>query len=129
MIEHSNLVATAWDEHLLVGIARSVTDFHYCCYLSDLAVDVAYQRQGVGRRLLQTTQDALGAQCSIILLSAPAAVDYYPHLGFERHDCAWVLARLKSVRTGAEQPSAPPNGGLAASVDNVNALGGPPSVS
>jgi ribosomal protein S18 acetylase RimI-like enzyme len=97
MIEHSNLIATAWDDQLLVGIARSVTDFHYCCYLSDLAVDVEYQRQGIGRRLIKITQDALGPHCKIILLSAPAAVDYYSHLGFDRHDQAWVLARTKRV--------------------------------
>ena len=59
MIEHSNLIVTAWDGQLLVGIARSVTDFHYCCYLSDLAVDVAYQRQGIGRQLIQITQEGV----------------------------------------------------------------------
>lgn len=101
MLEHSNLIATAWDNALLVGIARSVTDFHYCCYLSDLAVDVAYQRRGIGKRLIQLTQDALGQQCKIILLSAPAAADYYPHLGFERHEQAWVLARAKKLNDKA----------------------------
>jgi ribosomal protein S18 acetylase RimI-like enzyme len=101
MIEHSNLIVTAWDGQLLVGIARSVTDFHYCCYLSDLAVDVAYQRQGIGRQLIQITQEALGPRCKIILLSAPAAVDYYPYLGFERHDQAWVLPRTKRVNEKA----------------------------
>jgi ribosomal protein S18 acetylase RimI-like enzyme len=102
MIKHSNLIVTAWDGQLLVGIARSVTDFHYCCYLSDLAVDVAYQRQGIGRRLLQITQDALGPRCKIILLSAPKAVDYYSHLGLERHDQAWVLARRNRVSVRVE---------------------------
>ena len=97
MIKHSNLIVTAWDGQLLVGIARSVTDFHYCCYLSDLAVDVAYQRRGIGKQLIQITREALGPRCKIILLSAPAAVDYYPRLGFERHDQAWVLARSKQV--------------------------------
>jgi predicted N-acetyltransferase YhbS len=101
MLENSNLIATAWDDALLVGIARSVTDFHYCCYLSDLAVDVAYQRRGIGKRLIQLTQDALGQQCNIILLSGPAAVDYYPHLGFKRHEQAWVLARAKKLNDKA----------------------------
>jgi ribosomal protein S18 acetylase RimI-like enzyme len=95
MMEHSNLIATAWEDDLLVGIARSVTDFHYCCYLSDLAVDVACQRRGIGRRLIRMTQEALGPRCSIILLAAPAAVDYYPRLGFQRHEQAWVLAPTK----------------------------------
>jgi predicted N-acetyltransferase YhbS len=101
MLENSNLIATAWDDTLLVGIARSVTDFHYCCYLSDLAVDAAHQRRGIGKRLIQLTQDALGQQCKIILLSAPAAADYYPHLGFERHEQAWVLARVKRLNDRA----------------------------
>jgi ribosomal protein S18 acetylase RimI-like enzyme len=102
MLKHSDLIATAWEDQVLVGIARSVTDFHYCCYLSDLAVDAAYQRQGIGRQLIQVTQDALGPLCTIILLSAPGAVDYYSHLGFERHDQAWVLARTKRVKVRAE---------------------------
>jgi predicted N-acetyltransferase YhbS len=102
MLDHSNLIATAWDGRLLVGIARSVTDFHYCCYLSDLAVDAASQRRGIGRRLIQITQDALGPRCTIILLSAPAAVDYYPHLGFERHPQAWILGRAKALRAKAK---------------------------
>jgi ribosomal protein S18 acetylase RimI-like enzyme len=64
-------------------------------------VDVAYQRQGIGRQLIQITQEALGPRCKIILLSAPAAVDYYRYLGFERHDQAWVLARTKRVNEKA----------------------------
>lgn len=97
MLQHSNLLATCWDGEVLVGVARSVTDFHYCCYLSDLAVDTAYQKQGIGRLLIDHTQGRLGPQAKIILLSAPAAVDYYPHIGFERHPSAWVLAREKRV--------------------------------
>jgi ribosomal protein S18 acetylase RimI-like enzyme len=97
MLRHANLTVTCWRESLLIGIARSVTDFHYCCYLSDLAVDAAHQRQGVGRRLIQLTQDRLGPRAQIILLSAPAAVEYYPRIGFERHAQAWVLPRGASV--------------------------------
>ena len=98
MLRHSNLVATCWQGTVLVGIARSVTDFHYCCYLSDLAVDIAYQRQGVGTALIRLTQEALGPRAQIILLSAPAAVDYYPRIGFEHHPEAWILPRDRSVR-------------------------------
>jgi len=91
MLEHADLLATAWEGMRLVGVARSVTDFHYCCYLSDLAVDREFQRQGIGRKLVGITRERLGPRCSLVLLSAPAAVDYYPHLGFERHDQAWTL--------------------------------------
>jgi len=98
MVEHADLTVTAWDGDLLVGVARSVTDFHYCCYLSDLAVDRAYQRKGIGRELIARTQERLGPRCAIILLSAPAAVDYYPRLGLRKHPQAWVLPRHERLR-------------------------------
>lgn len=91
MVEHADLTVTARDEGKLVGVARSVTDFSYCCYLSDLAVDVAYQRQGIGKRLIDLTVENLEPECMLILLSAPGAVDYYPHIGFERHERCWIM--------------------------------------
>ena len=91
MLRNADLMVTAWEKGRLVGVARSVTDFSYCCYLSDLAVDRAFQRTGIGRELIHRTKDRLGPRCMLILLSAPAATDYYPHLGFTRHDSAWVL--------------------------------------
>jgi ribosomal protein S18 acetylase RimI-like enzyme len=91
MLEHGNLAITAWEADKLIGIARSVTDFHYCCYVSDLAVDINYQKQGIGRALLKRTQAQLEPSCMIILLSAPAAVDYYPRIGFQRHPQAYQL--------------------------------------
>lgn len=91
MLEHADLLVTAWDGERLVGVARSVTDFGYCCYLSDLAVDRDRQRKGIGRELIRRTRARLGPRCSLILLSAPAARAYYPHIGFRRHDSAWIL--------------------------------------
>ena len=52
MYRHANLVITAWDGEKPVGIARALTDFSYCCYLSDLAVRAEYQHQGIGKRLI-----------------------------------------------------------------------------
>lgn len=98
MLRHADLLCTAWDGDKLIGIARSVTDFSYCCYLSDLAVDAAYQQQGIGKELIRRTQERLGPQCKIILLAAPKAVDYYPRIGFTAHSSAWLLpggTRLK----------------------------------
>jgi predicted N-acetyltransferase YhbS len=97
MLENSDIVATCWNEDLLIGIARSITDFSYCCYLSDLAVDVAFQKQGIGTQLISLTQSMLGPRCQIILLSAPAAADYYPHIGFEPHSSAWILPRNRAI--------------------------------
>ena len=91
MLAHADLLVTAWNGDRLVGVARSVTDFDYCCYLSDLAVDQTLQRHGIGRRLIDETRSALRPGCMLLLLSAPAAVDYYPHLGFERHPQAWWI--------------------------------------
>lgn len=98
MLEHANLVCTAWDGDLLVGVARSVTDFAYCCYLSDLAVDTAHQRAGIGRALIRLTQARLHPAARIVLLAAPAATEYYPRLGFERHPSAWMLRADEPVR-------------------------------
>ena len=90
MLRNANLVITAWEGNLLVGIARSVTDSVYCTYLSDLAVRVSHQRCGIGRELIRLTRAAT-PQANLILLSAPKAVDYYPRLGFTRHESAWWL--------------------------------------
>ena len=90
MLRKANLVITAWDGERLVGISRSVSDFHYATYLSDLAVRLSHQKQGIGVELIRRTRLA-APQATVILLSAPAAVDYYPRIGFTRHESAWVL--------------------------------------
>ena len=97
MIENSNLIISAWNGNQLVGIARSVTDFHYCCYLSDLAVHRDYQKQGIGKQLQVLTQERLEEHCKLILLASPDAADYYQHLGFEHNERCWVLPRNKMI--------------------------------
>jgi GNAT superfamily N-acetyltransferase len=91
MLNHANLTIAAKIDGVLIGIARSVTDFHYACYCSDLAVVTAFQKQGIGRKLIEETRGQLGPNCSVILLSAPNAILYYPHIGFKQHDSAWTL--------------------------------------
>ena len=98
MLRNANLIVTAWEENLLVGIARSFTDFSYATYLSDLAVRVSHQRSGIGKELIRRTREISGPQASIILLAAPAAVDYYGHIGFTQHPSAWTLAPGESLR-------------------------------
>ena len=90
MLKEANLVLTAWDEALLVGISRSITDWVYCTYLSDLAVRADYQGRGIGKELVRLTREAT-PQATVILLAAPQAVDYYPRIGMTRHESAWVL--------------------------------------
>ncbi|GGO82142.1 GNAT family N-acetyltransferase [Wenjunlia tyrosinilytica] len=93
MLAGANLVITARVDGRLIGIARSVTDGAYVTYLSDIAVDVEFQRRGVGRDLIRATREA-APRAKLVLLSAPAAVDYYPHIGFTRHESAWTLDAL-----------------------------------
>ena len=95
MLDHANLLCTAWDGDKLIGVARSVTDFEFCCYLSDLAVDEAYQGKGIGRELIRLTQSKLGRKAKIILLAAPKAEAYYPKLGFDSHRSAWIISATK----------------------------------
>ena len=90
MVKEADLVITAWDVDLMVGISRCVTDWVYCTYLSDLAVRADYQGQGIGKELVRLTREAT-PDATVILLAAPAAVDYYPRIGMTRHDSAWVL--------------------------------------
>lgn len=97
MVNNSNLVVTAWDGDKLIGVARSMTDFHYACYLSDLAVDKEYQHYGIGKQLQVLSQEQLGANCKLILISAPAANSYYEHLGFSNSERCWVLERDQTI--------------------------------
>jgi predicted N-acetyltransferase YhbS len=94
MLANADLIVTARsDEGRLIGVSRALTDFSYCTYLSDLAVDVAFQRQGIGRELIRRTHEAAGLHTSLILLAAPKAQTYYPHLGMRRHESCWMIDR------------------------------------
>jgi predicted N-acetyltransferase YhbS len=91
MLRHANLVVTAWDGDLLVGIARTLTDFSYVGYLSDLAVRASHQRKGIGIQLVQKTREKMGPRSMLVLLAAPKAVEYYAKIGFAKHNSAWTL--------------------------------------
>jgi len=95
MLRHADIVMAARDQGRLVGIARAITDFAYCCYLSDLAVDVAYQRQGIGKRLIDETRARTGDTATLILVAAPAAETYYPKIGMQHVASCWAIPRSK----------------------------------
>ncbi len=97
MLAHADLTITAWDDDLLIGIARTLTDFGFVAYLADLAVDVAYQRQGIGKELVELTRRALDDTAFITLLAAPKGNEYYEKIGFEHHERAWVLPPGKTL--------------------------------
>lgn len=90
MLKHANVTVTAWHGDLLVGVSRAITDFSFCCYLSDLAVDEAYQHRGIGKKLIDETHNTAGRETKLILLAAPAAVDYYPKIGMQNFPHCFV---------------------------------------
>ncbi len=90
MLNQANLVVTAWDGDLLVGISRALSDFSFVTYLSDLAVRKSHQRSGIGKELIRRTQQAAGPQAKLILVAAPAAAEYYPRIGFQHVPRAWM---------------------------------------
>lgn len=93
MLRQADLIVTARHNGQLVGVSRALTDFQFCTYLSDLAVDEAFQGQGIGRRLIEKTHEAAGQRTMLILISAPQATTYYPHIGMEQHPSCWVIPR------------------------------------
>jgi len=95
MLNHANLTISAWDGPALVGIARALTDFSYCCYLSDIAVAQGYQRRGIGKGLVDTLREQVSDEVMVLLIAAPQQMTYYKHLCFERNERAWYVPRKR----------------------------------
>jgi len=93
MLAHADIILTARVGGLLVGISRAITDYSFCTYLSDLAVDQSYQRRGIGRELIRRTHEAAGRTTTLILVAAPKARTYYPKVGMDAHDSCWIIPR------------------------------------
>lgn len=94
MYTGANLVITAWHQQQLVGVARSHTDFCWSCYLADLAISKAYQKEGIGKQLIDLTKQTIGDECMLLLLSVSTAMEYYPKVGFEKVDNGFIINRL-----------------------------------
>jgi len=101
MLKNADVIIAAWLDGLLIGVSRAITDFAYCTYLSDLAVDEKHQRQGIGRELIRLTHEAAGLHTTLILLSAPKARTFYSHIGMTLHDSCWVFP--KSIGSKVQQ--------------------------
>ncbi len=97
MCNNANLIVTARLNGLLIGVARSITDYAYCTYLSDLAVNVNYQKKGIGKRLIEETKKA-APHAKLILLSAPAAVNFYPKIGMKKHDYCYYIDDITELK-------------------------------
>ncbi len=94
MLKNANLIIGAYADNRLVGIARALTDFSYCCYLSDLAVAKEYQRHGIGRELVMRVKRRVGGQSMLLLLSSPEAMEYYPKIGLDAVTNGWIIKRI-----------------------------------
>jgi N-acetylglutamate synthase-like GNAT family acetyltransferase len=95
MFDHSNLVVTAWHDTILVGVARSITDWAWSCYLADLAVRKEYQQEGIGKKLIALTKEKVGEQSMVLLLSVPDAMEYYPKVGFVKQESSFIMNRAE----------------------------------
>ncbi len=95
MLKHADILVTAWDGEKLVGVARALTDYSYCCYLSDLAVDEGYQHKGIGKQLVNEVEKEIGEEAALILLASPIAMDYYPKIGFHRIENGYIIPRKR----------------------------------
>jgi GNAT superfamily N-acetyltransferase len=93
MLKNADIIVTARSGGRLIGVSRAITDFSFCTYLSDLAVDERFQRQGIGKELIRRTHDAAGLTTTLILLAAPKARTYYPRVGMASHDSCWIIPR------------------------------------
>ncbi len=93
MLRSAQVIYTARVEGRLVGVSRAISDFSFCTYLSDLAVDEEFQKRGIGRELIRKTHEAAGLSTMLILLAAPKAASYYPHIGMAQHDSCWIIPR------------------------------------
>lgn len=93
MLKNSNIIVTAWDDDILVGIARAITDWVWSCYLSDLAVREGYKKEGIGRQLIHMTKEKVGIQSMVLLLSVPTAMEYYPKVGFIKQESSFIMNR------------------------------------
>jgi len=99
MLANAAIILTARSDGRLIGVSRAITDFNYCSYVSDLAVDHDFQRQGIGKELIRRTHEAAGLNTTLILLSAPKAVSYCPHIGMKKHDSCWMIPRQPLAQT------------------------------
>lgn len=95
MFENSNLIVTAWHDDILVGVSRSITDWVWACYLSDLAIRDSYKKEGIGRELINLTKEKVGEQSMVLLLSVPTAMEYYPKVGFEKQESSFIINRAE----------------------------------
>ena len=93
MLDNGNILVTAWAGEKLVGVSRALSDFGFCCYLSDLAVDEGFQHKGIGKELVRLTHQVSGPETALILLAAPAAVNYYPKIGMEKFEHCFMIQR------------------------------------
>jgi GNAT superfamily N-acetyltransferase len=100
MVRQADLIITARCGGLLVGVSRALTDFCFCTYLSCLAVDQKFQRRGIGRELIRRTHDAAGPHTTLILIAAPKAMSYYPHIGLQPHPSCWTIPPRTAPSSG-----------------------------
>lgn len=95
MIDNADIIITARYEEKVIGVARAITDFNYCCYLSDLAIDKEHQKHGIGKELVRLLQEEIGEEVSLLLLASQEAMEYYPKIGFTSFNNGFSIPRKR----------------------------------
>lgn len=72
----------------VVGVLFGLTDFAYWLYITDLGVDRAYTRQGIGKRLMKTAHEIAGGEknIAVYLIANENAIGFYEKLGMKKAD-------------------------------------------
>ena len=93
MIDETQLVLSVWDDEHLIGFARCLTDFEYCCYLSDILILPAYEGHQIGRQLIATLQAYIGPRVTLSLRAADSAVGFYERINLPHADNMFRIGR------------------------------------
>ena len=76
------------ENNTVVGVLFGLTDFAYWLYVTDLGVDRAYERQGIGKQLMKTAHKIAGGEkdIALYLIANENAVPFYEKLGMKKAD-------------------------------------------
>ena len=71
-----------------VGVLFGLTDYAYWLFLTDLGVDRAYERQGIGKLLMQRALELAGGEkdIAVYLIANENAVPFYEKCGMKKAD-------------------------------------------
>lgn len=90
--QNAGTVVSAWDGDKLIGLAEAIDDGELIAYIHYLLVGPEYQKQGVGRKLLELVKKQYENYLYLIVISEEKEkVEFYEKCGFYCKDGATPL--------------------------------------